>query len=58
VKYLVEQRGIDRFRTAYRTLVATRDPERWRENALALERIYGVNAQQLEHDWLAWLACG
>ncbi len=57
VKYLVEERGIDKFRMAYRTLVSTSDPEGWRENARALERIYGTRPEQLENDWLTWLGC-
>jgi hypothetical protein len=56
VKYLVEKRGLPRFRQAYHQLMATDDSVQWRVNARELERIYGVTLRELEADWLAALA--
>lgn len=57
VKYLVEVRGLEQFRTAYRTLVSSTESGQWKENAVALRRIYGADPQDIERAWLTWLAC-
>jgi hypothetical protein len=57
VKYLIERRGIEKFRRAYGALVSSVEPRQWKENAASLAHIYGAEPAALERDWLESLGC-
>jgi hypothetical protein len=57
VQFFVEDKGLTRFREAYRALRSGSSAEAQRHNVEVLTRVFGAPPQELEVAWRGWLGC-